>query len=46
VFPQIESKLKRPKKAAAAHETLPLLLEEMAERYELAVALQRTEPRA
>jgi long-chain acyl-CoA synthetase len=43
VFPQIEEKLKRPKKPAARHETLPLLLEEMAERYELAVALQRTE---
>jgi long-chain acyl-CoA synthetase len=43
VFPQIEEKLKRPKKAAARHETLPLMLEEMAERYDLAVALQRTE---
>jgi long-chain acyl-CoA synthetase len=43
VFPEIESKLKRPKKPAARHETLPLLLEEMAERYDLAIALQRTE---
>ncbi|MFZ5895650.1 MAG: AMP-binding protein [Myxococcota bacterium] len=44
VFPQIEEKLRRPKKAAQRHETLPLMLEEMADRYDLAVALQRTEP--
>ena len=41
VFPEIEAKLKRPKKPSQRHETLSLLLEEMADRYDLAVALQR-----
>jgi long-chain acyl-CoA synthetase len=43
VFPQIEERIRRPKKAPARHETLPALLDEMADRFELAVALQRTE---
>jgi long-chain acyl-CoA synthetase len=43
VFPQIEERLRRPKKAPERHDTLPALLDEMAERFELAVALQRTE---
>ncbi|MGC4095345.1 MAG: SDR family oxidoreductase [Polyangiaceae bacterium] len=43
VFPELDEKLKRPKKAAQRHETLPLMLDEMASRYDLAVALQRTE---
>ena len=43
VFPQIEERLRRPKKAPERHHTLPALLDEMAERFELGVALQRTE---
>jgi long-chain acyl-CoA synthetase len=43
VFPQIEERLRRPKKAPERHDTLPALLDEMAERFELGVALQRTE---
>lgn len=43
VFPQIEERLRRPKKAPERHETLPALLDEMAERFDLAIALQRTE---
>lgn len=43
VFPEIDAKLKRERKAPARHDTLVALLEEMAERYDLAVALQRTE---
>ena len=43
VFPQIEERLKRPLRAPARHDTLPALLDEMAERHGLAVALQRTE---
>jgi long-chain acyl-CoA synthetase len=43
VFPQIDERLKRPKKAPEPHQTLPAMLDEMADRYELAVALQRTE---
>ena len=43
VFPQIEERLRRPKKAPERHDTLPALLDEMAERFDLAVALQRTE---
>ncbi|HMJ13276.1 MAG TPA: AMP-binding protein [Polyangiaceae bacterium] len=43
VFPHIEERLQRPRRAPERHETLPELLEEMAERYDLAVALQRTE---
>jgi long-chain acyl-CoA synthetase len=43
VFPEIDKRLERPTRAPARHETLPSLLREMAERYDLAVALQRTE---
>jgi long-chain acyl-CoA synthetase len=43
VFPQIEERLRRPKKAPERHDTLPALLDEMAERFGLGVALQRTE---
>lgn len=43
VFPQIEERLRRPKKAPERHDTLPALLDEMAERFALGVALQRTE---
>jgi long-chain acyl-CoA synthetase len=43
VFPKIDQKLKKKTKAPRAHETLTRMLEEMAERYELSVALQRTE---
>ncbi len=43
VFPQIDERLKRPKRSPEPHQTLPALLDEMADRYELAVALQRTE---
>lgn len=44
VFPNIDERVKRPKKAPRPHETLPALLEEMAARHDLAVALQRAEP--
>jgi long-chain acyl-CoA synthetase len=44
VFPQIDERVKRPRRAPARHETLPALLDEMAVRYDLAVALQRAEP--
>ncbi len=43
VFPEIEKRIERPLKAPQRHETLVALLDEMADRYELAVALQRTE---
>ncbi|MEP7052115.1 MAG: AMP-binding protein [Pseudomonadota bacterium] len=43
VFPQIEERLRRPKKAPERHDTLPALLDEMADRFGLGVALQRTE---
>src|SRR5690606_37794067 len=43
VFPQIEQKLRKSVRALKAHQTLTELLEEMAERYGLAVALQYTE---
>lgn len=43
VFPEIDKKLKRPIHPPTRHETLPFLLREMAERHDLAVALQRTE---
>ncbi len=43
VFPEIEKRLERPLKPPRHHETLVALLDEMAERHELAVALQRTE---
>ena len=43
VFPEIEAKLKRPRKVPARHETLPLLLEEAAERFDLTIALGRAD---
>lgn len=43
VFPQIDDRLKRPRRAPEPHATLTALLDEMADRFELAVALQRTE---
>ncbi len=43
VFPQIDERLKRPRRAPAPHTTLTLLLDEMADRFDLSVALQRTE---
>jgi long-chain acyl-CoA synthetase len=44
VFPQIDEKVKRRRRAPERHETLPALLDEMAARFELAIALQRAEP--
>jgi long-chain acyl-CoA synthetase len=43
VFPLMEAKLKRPLKAPQRHASLVALLEEMADRHDLKVALQRTE---
>jgi len=43
VWPEINAKLERPKKALRAHENLVSLLEEMADRHDLAVAFQRFE---
>ena len=43
VFPEIDQRIRREKKAPLRHETLVTLLDEMASRYDLAVALQRTE---
>jgi long-chain acyl-CoA synthetase len=43
VFPAIDEKLNKPRKPPARHETLALLLEEMADRHDLAIALARTE---
>ncbi len=43
VFPELDAKLERRVTAPARHQTLPLLLDEMTERFDLAVALQRTE---
>lgn len=43
VFPLMEERLRRPVRAPERHGTLVGLLEEMADRYELKVALQRTE---
>ncbi|HEX6765521.1 MAG TPA: AMP-binding protein, partial [Polyangiaceae bacterium] len=43
VFPEIDGRVNRPKRAPRRHETLPALLDEMAQRHDLAVALQRTE---
>jgi long-chain acyl-CoA synthetase len=43
VFPEIKHKEKRPLKAAKRHETLVSLLDEMAERHDLTVALSRLE---
>jgi long-chain acyl-CoA synthetase len=44
VFPNIDEKVKRRRRAPERHETLPALLDEMATRFDLAVALQRAEP--
>ncbi|HVW30215.1 MAG TPA: AMP-binding protein [Polyangiaceae bacterium] len=44
VFPDIDKRLKREVKAPLHHETLGSLLREMATRYDLATALERTEP--
>jgi long-chain acyl-CoA synthetase len=44
VFPELEKRLKRPLRPLQRHESLSALLEEMAERHGLSVALQRTEP--
>jgi len=43
VFPQIDERLRRPRRAPEPHATLGALLDEMADRFDLAVALQRTE---
>ncbi len=43
VFPLMEAKLKRPVRAPQRHASLVALLEEMADRHDLKVALQRTE---
>lgn len=43
VFPEIREKEKRPLKAAKKHETIVALVDEMAERHDLSVALQRLE---
>jgi long-chain acyl-CoA synthetase len=44
VFPQIEEKQKKSLRQARRHETLVSLLDEMADRHDLTVALQRLEP--
>jgi long-chain acyl-CoA synthetase len=44
VFPGIDERIRREVRAPLRHETLPSLLDEMATRYDLAVALERTEP--
>jgi len=44
VFPNIDDRLKRAVRAPMHHETLASLLAEMAARYELSTALERTEP--
>jgi long-chain acyl-CoA synthetase len=44
VFPQIDEKVKRRRRAPERHETLTALLDDMAARFDLAVALQRAEP--
>jgi long-chain acyl-CoA synthetase len=44
VFPEIDKRLKREVRAPAHHETLVSLLSEMAARYDLSTALERTEP--
>ena len=41
VFPRIDERIARPRTAPRHHLTLPALLSEMAERHDLAVALQR-----
>ncbi len=43
VFPLIDERIARDRPPPKRHETLPALLDQMAERFELAVALQRTE---
>ncbi len=43
VFPKIDERIRRPMTAPDPHATLPLLLDEMADRHDLSVALQRTE---
>ncbi len=43
VFPELDKMLKRERAAPMRHETLPELLDDMAARFDLAVALQRTE---
>ncbi len=43
VFPEMERRLKKKTQAPRAHESLTTMLTGMAERYELKVALQRTE---
>ncbi len=43
VFPELDKKLERKVRAPQRHETLVALLDEMADRHALAVALQRTE---
>ncbi len=44
VFPLIDERVRKERPAPRHHETLTELLFEMASRYDLAVALQRTEP--
>ena len=44
VFPQIDERVRRPRRAPQRHETLTALLDEMAIRHDLAIALQRAEP--
>src|SRR5690606_16456630 len=41
VFPLMEERLRRPLRAPQRHSNLVLLLEEMADRYDLKIALQR-----
>jgi long-chain acyl-CoA synthetase len=44
VFPQIDERVRRPRRAPQRHETLTALLDEMAIRHDLAIALQRAAP--
>jgi long-chain acyl-CoA synthetase len=44
VFPLIEERVRRPRKALRRHDTLVLFLEDLADRHEHATALSRTEP--
>lgn len=43
VFPQIDERIRRPRRAPVAHATLTNLLDDMSDRFDLSVALQRTE---
>jgi len=43
VFPELDAKVKKKTRAPRPHDNLVNLLEDMADRYDLAVALQRTE---